>query len=444
MQYGIGPSVGHFENGMPRSDMEACILSAAALDEIIVFRSTGPWSKRWLSATPPYPSKNFHVKGKSSDWGPQAGFVPHLGIYSKVGNNAAKAAAGTRLNNDGIASGFADKAPLSLTRAEIQMQFSETCESPPRTAVFELKEFADDGVILLGCFRSGDRMRFNFVCRKKSGRNQYDVMLPPPGPIWGHWDTLVDRMTTGKLDAAMLAKLEPLEVMVSKEVGAGNRAMTGDYDLMAICPRWGDYMARSSVEISKDAIVLANPVHGHTPHGLVYKPGAALDKVLDMRLHTGHSAKTRDQAKLPVDGKSNVAFQEHGDMGNLTPRILRAINTLNIDMGAVGPNSALRRVHHNAESHRHGAFGALTSRDMDGGEGFPLTAFHPPSALANLKPDPSEPGKVRVSPLLKYGSVCTIERMTEFKIYAGDVHAAGFFVPKHWAWNMSIRNAGHA
>ena len=90
---------------MPRRDMEACVLTAAALDEIIVFRSTGPWSKRWLSATPPYPSKNFHVKGKSSDWDPHAGFVPHLGIYSKVGNNAGKAAAGTALNNEGSSRG---------------------------------------------------------------------------------------------------------------------------------------------------------------------------------------------------------------------------------------------------------------------------------------------------------------------------------------------------
>jgi hypothetical protein len=58
------------------------------------------------------------------------------------------------------------------------------------------------------------------------------------------------------------------------------------------------------------------------------------------------------------------AQSEHGDMGNLTPRILRCINALNVAMGAVGENASRRRVHHNAESHRNRAFGALTREDM--------------------------------------------------------------------------------
>ena len=66
---------------------------AACADEVIIFRSTGPWSKRWLEKD--HSSKNFHVKGKRSDWGPHAGLVPYDGIYSKVGYSPAKAAKGT-------------------------------------------------------------------------------------------------------------------------------------------------------------------------------------------------------------------------------------------------------------------------------------------------------------------------------------------------------------
>jgi hypothetical protein len=73
-------------------------------------------------------------------------------------------------------------------------------------------------------------------------------------------------------------------------------------------------------------------------------------------------------------------------MGNLTPRILRCINMLNVQMGATGAKSALRRVHHNAESHRNHIFGALTATQMDGGDGFPLTVFQPRALLAPNSP----------------------------------------------------------
>lgn len=411
---------------MPISDMRACIQAAAVLKEIIVFRSTGPWSKRWLGANPPYPSKNFHVKGKSSDWGPQAGFVPHLGKYSKVGHDVGKADKGTGENNKGIKSGFALAIPLNLSRAEIDMQLKLPCEVPERTALVEVVPIGPDGALLLGAHRSGDGARFNFIAIPNGGR--FDIMLPPEGPVAGHKDILFDRVKTGKLN---LKTLQPLNVMASNEVGAGTRAMTGDYDLMAICPRWADYGERSTAAISKPAIALNPGAHGAVPMGKIFQAGSALDKPMDMRLHTGAKTNVGHQAKLPVNGDGDLAaFNEHGDMGNLTPRILRAIVMLNVQMGAVGAKAALRRVHHNAESHRHATFGALVSADMEAkGDGFPLTAFHPPSAL------------VGPNSLAKYGEVCTIERMSEFRVYAADVHKAGYYIPKNWSWNMSIRDA---
>ncbi|MGI4879203.1 MAG: anthrax toxin-like adenylyl cyclase domain-containing protein [Janthinobacterium lividum] len=404
--------------------MEACLRSAAILDEVIVFRSTGPWSKRWLSPNPPYPSKNFHVKGKSSDWGPQAGFVPHLGEYSKVGHQPTKAAAGTAQNDLGVASGFAGRVTLNLSRGEIEMQATQPCEVPERVAIAEVRTVRGRDVLVLGTFRSGDNMRFNFIAVPNGAR--FDIMLPPPGGVSGHMDILLQRLAADKID---LTTLKPLEVMASLEVGAGGSAMTGDYDLMAICPRWSNYMARSDKEITKAAIVLSG--HGHAAGAQTFARGSAMDKTLDARLHTGAKTNVGHQAQLPVNGAAK-AFEEHGDMGNITPRILRAINQLNIDMGAIGPNAALRRVHHNAESHRHATFGALVSRDMEKGDGFPLTAFHPPSAMGGP------------NGLARFGAVCTIERMAEFQVYAGAVHDAGFYVPKHWAWNMSIRDAGRA
>src|ERR1700744_3957804 len=76
----IGAGFGHSRNGMTLPDMYACERVAQQLGEGIVFPSTGPWAKRWIQRC--HPSKNFHVKGKSSDWGPQAGFIPYDARYS--------------------------------------------------------------------------------------------------------------------------------------------------------------------------------------------------------------------------------------------------------------------------------------------------------------------------------------------------------------------------
>jgi hypothetical protein len=97
-------------------------------------------------------------------------------------------------------------------------------------------------------------------------------------------------------------------------------------------------------------------------------------------------------------------------------------------MGATGAKSALRRVHHNAESHRNHIFGALTSSQMEGGDGFPLTVFQPRALLA---PD---------SPVRVYEDVCTLETMPEFRQYATLLNMAGYYVPKNWTWGMSIRD----
>lgn len=120
--------------------------------------------------------------------------------------------------------------------------------------------------------------------------------------------------------------------------------------------------------------------------------------------------------------------REHGDMGNLTPRILRCINMLNVHMGATGARSALRRVHHNAESHRNHIFGALTASQMGGGDGFPLTVFQPRALLT------------QGSPVRMYEDVCTLENMLEFRQYASLLDTAGYYVPKNWTWGMSIRD----
>jgi hypothetical protein len=410
-RYGLDASFGHKENGMIKKDMVAASQVADRLNEVIIFRSTGPWSRRWIELG--YPTKNFHVKGKSSDWGPQAGFVPYDGYYSKVGSNTKKAAKGTEANNDGISHHFTATTPLTLTEKEIRMQNTDTEEEPPRKAIDSVFPIAGSKDMILLATRTGDNKQHAFRAVFNPGSNAYGIEA-----LDEKWGTnpfkLIDKRGT------------PLLMMTSSEAGANNRPMTGDYDLMSVCPTWGDYGSRSLKEISKAGVNFTGK--GVQP-AASFGRGANMDKVLDMTSNTG---------ARPSGGVTNKTFQgltareagrdEHPDMGNLTPRILRCINELNVQMGATGAKSPFRRVHHNAESHRNAIFAALTAAEMEQGEGFPLTVFQPQGALRPA------------SPVAVYQTVSTLETLAEFKAYATLLNQTGYFVPRNWTWGMSIRD----
>ena len=451
MIVGLDLSFAHDQNGMTKPDMEATMVVAEKFKEVIIFRSTGPWSKRWLRRL--YPSKNFHVKGKSSDWGPHAGLVPFDGIYSKVGFDAGKAAIGTAKNREGLESGFAGKQALMLTAAQIDEQLTVPEGSPARLAIDRREAIAGSKDLILRCTRSGDQKMVTFRAVHRIG-DQFEIKVYPP-------DSLAGRNPTG-LDADG-SRAQVFEVMTSREVGA-DKPMTGDYDLFSVCPSWGMYGSGAPSVISKPAIALiAPPGHGHAaPTAIEFAEGVSMDKVLDPRLHTMSKAgdyglrrdaaqaranrngpdaqriETNRIARLAIAHADEFARTEHPDMGNLTPRILRCINELNVQMGIKTPamdHPALRRVHHNAESHRFRNFGALTQDDMlrikageTYGDGFPLTVFQP-AALSALKHPDGKPMAIA-----GYGTVCTLETLVEFQKYAADLTEAGYYVPKNWIW----------
>ena len=410
MIIGLGGSYSHPENGMVRSDMEATLKVAERLNEVIAFRSTGPWAKRWIEAG--HPTKNFHVKGKSSDWGPQAGLVPFKGVYSKVGHDKQKAADGTEANQKGIESGFAGKITLRLTEKMLKAQLQRSEEAPPRTAI-ERQEVIDDNWRILIAKRSGDKKIFAFLAKKVSSRDRYyKIYAFPPGAGTNAFKLLKH-----------LHHVHPLEVMTSGEVGA-DLPMTGDYDLLAVCPRWADYGSRLGRRVEKAGINLR--LKGRQ-QGLVFEPGVGMDNVLDPRLHTmgtkdWHSYQFRKamyERKGLKFGKEEFS-KEHPDMGNLTPRILQCINALNSEMKAVGNKGPMRRVHHNAEALRPFLFGAIYGGEMvSKGEGFPFTSFQPHDLRGFL------------------GDVCTMEHMADFDNWTAALTALGYYVPKNWAWSQT-------
>lgn len=422
--YGLDLSYKHPENGMTEKDMKACSLVATRLNEVIIFRSTGPWSQRWIDRD--YPTKNFHVKGKSSDWGPQAGFVPYLGIYSKVGGDAVKEEAGTAYNDDGLKHSYTSKTQLCLTLEELHIQLRRPAGQPARTALTSMEAVPNSLDYFLYAKRSTDNKNFAFRAVWSPAEQHYKIF------VYG---------------LALAPKLlmnehpKPLWVMTSSEVGADNKPLTGDYDLMAVCPTWADYGNRSMSAIAKPGVNFGRA--GGAERGQTFAAHVNLDGVLDMRTNTGLKGVINAQGKHQTFGKSGFTAagygkatkatpgmsQEHDDMGNITPRILRCINELNSAMGQSGP---FRRVHHNAESHRNAIFGGITGDDMKKGEAFPLTVFQPESLLNG--------GRYKVSAIATYGAVSTLLTLEEFKAYAILLHDAGHYVPRSWTWGMSIRD----
>ncbi|WP_211445247.1 anthrax toxin-like adenylyl cyclase domain-containing protein [Collimonas humicola] len=411
--WGLTASLRHPENGMQGCDMQAVLAVADTLDEVIMFRSTGPWSLRWIEKG--FRTKNFHVKGKSSDWGPQAGLVPYDGIYSKVGHNPQQAANGTKANQDGINDNYASTTQLTLSYEDLQRQLNDRAGQPARQAIHKMKAIPGSPDYFLFARRSGDGKELCFRAVQKGVAYQ----------IWVYPEELG---TDTKMLMQAHDKAIPLKVMTSSEVGANNQPMTGDYDLMSICPKWGNYGSQSTQEISKQGLVFSG-TRGAQP-GQVFEAGVGLDKVLDMRTNTGArpGGGVTDATYQGLTKKDAGKLQEHNDMGNITPRILRCINELNRAMGAVDENAPFRRVHHNAESHRNHIFGALTKMELEKGEGLPITVFQPSSL------------QIAGSPTQKYLDVSTFETFSEFEAYVSLLHEAGYYVPKNWTWGMSIRD----
>ena len=418
---GLQPSYDHVENGMTLADMRACKQVADRLNEVIIFRSTGPWSKRWIEKG--YPTKNFHVKGKSSDWGPQAGLVPYDGYFSKVGHNTAKADKGTKANKKGLGSGFAGRTALVMAIDQIKEAETRTEESPARAAVDSVQAIEDSRDLLLIATRPGDKAKITFVAKHRSSDGRYDIMTL--GTSMRGASTSVVRDAVKKN-----APLTPLEVMTSTEAHDGKpMPMTGDYDLFAVCPSWADYGIGAPTKIHKPGLVVKDPATKRERHhqGITFGRGTNMDKVLDPRLHTMGNARAHDrdeQDRLKIE----PIWHEHPDMGNLTPRLLRCIMALNKAMKATGKEAWRRRIHHNAESHRHYSFGAITGDEMEeANEGFPLTVFQPKTLHADTG------SKLKTA---FYGEVCTLETFAEFKNYAAALQDVGFYVPKNWAWKM--------
>ncbi len=432
---GLAGSFTNARNGMTKKDMMACERVAAKLDEVIMFRSTGPWARRWIERV--HPTKNFHVKGKSSDWGPQAGLVPYDALFSKKPQTSDR----TKANDKSEHEGWARRVPLVLTRGELNVQITQ--REGNEVAIRRSAETANGDVLLwAGPHPDARAAHTDFLFRavKRGGADLFDIMvyMNPAGlPDTAAYGANIFLLSDSKRYSN---SLQPVFVMASNESGAGDKPITGDYDLFAVVPTWAQYGSQSVRGYRKHGIFLEGKGQQRSMHTSY---GIGMDNVPDPSLHTMSAtpgrpigARTESTQGLLDAAASDPKRREHADMGNVTPRVLQAIVELNVAMGAIGNKAPFRRVHHNAENLRNAAFGALSKGDMQDtskggggyGDGFPLTVFLPP----------------RPSLRAKYGTVCTITDYGSLRECIYDLSDAGFYVPRNVAWGISSPHMGAA
>jgi hypothetical protein len=374
----IGPdaAVHHPDQGMTPADMKAVAKVAAERDEIIMFRDTGCWSRPYIALG--HPTKPFHVKGKSSDWGPHAGLVPYNSEFSKAFKQK-DIDKGFALNKQAIKENYARPIPLFLDLGFIEANRLSPIGSGKRPPIDKMTA-PRDGVLYFYATKPNDDPsapgKKYVLMGKKVQDGRYQIYtFPPDAPVTD--------------EKQLFLKESVAEPMLVMTVPGADLPITGDYDLFAICPSWKSY-GRADQKMDP---TLDNPQQNASYKRTQARIANGSDP---NTLIAANSKKQIDAAKTPEDP----------DRGNLTPRILAVVHALVAAMGGKYP-----RVHHNAESGRPFAPGAE--------DGFPLTTFHPKIGVGG------------------YNFLdATINDLGDLKDYFTKLYAGGYYPPRNHAWKM--------
>lgn len=391
----------HPQQGMTPEDMRTIERVAARRNEIIMFRDTGCWSRPYIALG--HPTKPFHIKGKSSDWGPMAGCIPWNSEYSKA-FKAEDIAKGIKANKESLNSkGVAQTIPLRVTEQFYQDNLLRK-QGPLNKAPIERVTEPRAGIRYYFCEKPND-----------------DPSLPGKKYVLfgrktdaGLWEIYTFGKDSGKLAERELflreSNAERIDVMAHYVSG---KSITGDYDLFAICPGWSSF---------GDLVggVVWDKKQGRFEHARGARLDQKMDPTLNDKLYDNSHARTvqksttgspeqRERALASLAAIEKAVTHEHEHLGNLTGRVADVIQELQAAMG--GGGNARWRVHHNAESGRPFAPGVE--------DGFPVTTFHPRRGIG------------------PYNWLnATINETGDLRQYFEKLYINGYFPPRNQSWNM--------
>ena len=110
-------------SNMVPEHMKEFIKEAEELNNVFIFRYVNEHSTEKLRRS--YGTKNMHIKGKSSDWGPQAAFIPVDQKFSKLGNpddlQLGKVGKSSKKVKECIAAGICKQTELVLSNGDAVM-----------------------------------------------------------------------------------------------------------------------------------------------------------------------------------------------------------------------------------------------------------------------------------------------------------------------------------
>ena len=282
----------YLKSGMP-GHHGACFQSVANETQCIIScRSVGKYATQLLIES--YATKGFHIKAKTCDWGPMAGFVLTDPTFSKRG--------------------ISDEA-VSTQAADLGKAFDRgATKTPLYVTDLRLWELSNR----LGCLMTQVRWEKPDERTYTAGGKKFVVRRAPEKTgilgqgLWSVNYAPGTEMVDHKLVRTVATKITPVEAMVDPGCprtlrGSPQSAATGDYDLFAIWPQ---------------------------------KPA----KELDAR----PSPKPIADKKLPPD----TTQRRIRDMGNITLRGMQIKDMLNHRIRGFGRYSGGDVVHHSDEAGR--------------------------------------------------------------------------------------------
>lgn len=289
-------------SGTPRAHARAFQQVADATDCVISSRSVGKYATGLLLEG--YASKGFHVKAKSCNWGPMAGFVLSDPRFTKrAGSKEAREA-----QRGDIVKAQKEGA------GEIQVFLTDERRKEVEAAGWMTRSGGNINEMQYRASAPGEKDAMNFVLRR-----MLDGVPGAAGKqMWAVFYGSGEAAMPGRLGAPSKpgagAGLLPVTALVDPLCAVSVKstyraAMTGDYDLWAVFPRAGKFS------------------------------GAGQDK------------RPVPGSERFVVGFGEFARHEDPHMGNITPRVVDVKNRLNVAIAAAGYSGG-NAVHHSDEAGR--------------------------------------------------------------------------------------------
>ncbi len=243
-----------------------------------------------------HPTKDFHIKGKSANWGPQAGLICTNQSFSKLEK-------------------FAKDAPGKVTQANEQVQ---DCINEGHAVAIPLTVSRQ---------RLGELIDLGLLTQLAPSERHGALRFSALAPTQQLYTFEAKRISSSGENYLITHDGKPVEVLAKSQDG---KPITADYDLHIVAPHLSDFG-------SQDKIPVPDVAHR------VFKSRVDQYK----QRHTG-TRPYQVPAPLRADYESASHFyqKEHPDLGNATPRIKHMIELINNKLVGNGE----RVVHHNADS----------------------------------------------------------------------------------------------